>query len=281
MTSALIWDIDPAILRIGPLQIRYYGLLFALVLLGGFHFWKRYMQDRPYPESSVYPYFYWMTLFGILGARIGHCLFYEPERYLASPLSILKIWEGGLASHGGTIGLILGTVVYSYAKKIPFLVVIDGTTWAAAVAATLVRIGNFFNSEIVGKVTDLPWAVHFMRYPGDRGEFARHPTQIYEALIGLSVFLVLFFVDKRLKTRAPRGLLTGLFCTLYFTARFLIEYLKEPQGGIFPEDALDMGQYLSIPFVLFGLTMLALAWKNRRLEPSPASDEPEAPAAHG
>jgi len=256
-----VWDIDPTIFRWGPIQVRYYGLFFASVLLGGFYFWNRTMARRGYPEEMLYSYFYWMTILGIVGARVGHCLFYEPHRYLSDPVQILYIWKGGLASHGGTIGLILGTVIYAYIKRIPWLVVIDNTAFAAAIAATMVRVGNFFNSEIVGRVTDVSWAVIFPR-SFDGGRFARHPSQLYEAVIGAGVFLLIYYLDAKYKERRPRGLLAGAFLTVYFFWRFFVEYFKEYQtlaSGSF----LTMGQYLSIPFFVFGLGLLYMAWRDR------------------
>lgn len=256
-----VWNIDPTIFKWGPIQVRYYGLFFATVLLGGFYFWNRTMMRRGYPEEMLYSYFYWMTILGIVGARIGHCLFYEPSRYLADPLEILYIWKGGLASHGGTIGLILGTVVYSYIKRIPWLVVIDNTAFTAAIAATMVRIGNFFNSEIVGRVTDVSWAVIFPR-SFDGGRFPRHPSQLYEAAIGAFVFLLIYLIDAKFKERRPRGLLAGTFLTVYFLLRFLVENFKEYQA-LSQNSALTMGQYLSIPFFCFGLILLYMAYRDR------------------
>ena len=256
-----VWDVDPTILRLGPLQIRYYGLLFATGILIGFTLWRRSLERMNYPEDKIYSYFYYMTILGILGARFGHCLFYEPARYLANPIEMLYIWKGGLASHGGTIGLIIGSFVYAYAKRIPLLVVQDYTAWAAVTAATFVRIGNFFNSEIVGRVTDVPWAVHFPR-AFDGGRFARHPSQLYEAAMGLFIFVVLLIMDTKMKNRRPRGLLIGTFLVLYFAGRFVVEFFKEYQT-LSTSSALTMGQYLSIPFFLLGFVFLTIAWKDR------------------
>ncbi len=256
-----VWDIDPTIFRWGPIQIRYYGILFAVVLLTSFHFWKDFMQRKQYPEEKIYGYFYWLTIFGIIGARVGHCLFYEPMRYLSNPMEILYIWKGGLASHGGTIGIILGVTAYAFAKRIPWMVVADGASYTAACAATFVRIGNFFNSEIVGRPSDLPWAVVFPR-SWDGGRLARHPSQLYEAAMGLIILGVLYIVDHKLGNRRPRGLLIGLLLVLYFSGRFFVEFFKEYQTLSY-NSPLTMGQYLSIPFFLFGLIILGFAYKDR------------------
>lgn len=258
----MVWDIDPALLRIGPIEIRYYGVLFAMVLLGGFYFWQRTMKRRGWPDDVLYDYFYWMSILGIFGARIGHCLFYETERYLANPVEILMIWKGGLASHGGTIGLIIGSIIYARIKKIPYLVVCDSTAWAAAIAATLVRIGNFFNSEIVGRVTDVPWAMAFPR-SHFHDMLPRHPSQLYEALLGATIFVVLYLIDRKYKERRPRGLMVGVFLVLYFFGRFMVEFVKEYQTLDPATSPLTMGQYLSIPFFLAGFVYLYFAWKDR------------------
>ena len=257
-----VWDVDPVIVRLGGLQIRYYGLLFAMVLLVGFHFLKRHLMDRQVPEDKIYPAFYWFTLFGVIGARVGHCLFYEPERYLSHPLEILYIWKGGLASHGGTIGLILAMIVYSRLYKLPFTIVSDMVSYTAAIAATFVRLGNFMNSEIVGRASDVPWAMHFPRFD-DGGKFARHPSQLYEAAMGAAIFGVLYLIDRKFKTRAPRGLLIGTFLVLYFFGRFMVEFFKEYQTLNPESSSFTMGQYLSIPFFLLGWYFLFLAWKDR------------------
>ena len=270
--TPFIWDVDPTLLHLGPLQIRYYGLFFACVMLFGFHFWKRTMLRLGYPEEKIYPYFYWMTFLGVLGARLGHCFFYEPNIFLRHPLEILMIWKGGLASHGGTLGLIIGTYVVHRVNRIPWLVVMDNTAFAAALAAFFVRVGNFFNSEILGRQTDAPWAFAFPRVERDGAIIARHPTQLYEAGIGLFVFSIIYLVDRRLGNRRPRGLLGGLFLVLYFPLRFFVEFFKTEQADpsiLAPKDFVDftgpwtMGQFLSFPFFMGGVFMLYLAWRER------------------
>ncbi|RJO69664.1 MAG: prolipoprotein diacylglyceryl transferase [Myxococcales bacterium] len=256
-----VWDIDPVMLRLGPLQIRYYGLLFALLLLTGFHFFKVVLRRIGYPENMLYGYFYWVSICGILGARIGHCLLYEPSKYLSDPIEILYIWHGGLASHGGTAGIILGLTLYAYRNRIPWFIVADASAYSAAIAATLVRVGNFLNSEIVGRPSDLPWAMYFPRsgYPN----VPRHPSQIYEALIGASIFGLIYWLDHKFGNRKPRGILVGTFLVLYFFLRFMVEFVKEYQMLTPEESPLTEGQYYSIPFFIFGCVMLWHAWKDR------------------
>ncbi len=257
----LVWDIDPTIIRWGPIQIRYYGILFALTILIGFHFIKSILLRMNYPEERIYPAFYWIALGGVLGARIGHCLFYEPLRYLHNPLEILYIWKGGLASHGGTAGILAGTILFAIRNRIPIRVVLDTTTFGSAVAATFVRLGNFFNSEIVGRPTDLPWAIHFPR-SSVGGSLARHPSQLYEAALGAFIFVVMILIDRMLGNRRPRLLLTGTFLVIYFLGRFLIEFVKEYQA-LGTDSVLTMGQYLSIPWFFLGWVFLYFAWRER------------------
>lgn len=256
-----VWEIDPIIVKWGPIQIRYYGICFAFVLLTGIAMLHRHMRRLGYPEEIYLSAFYYLTAFLLIGARLGHCLFYESGRYLSNPLEILYIWKGGLSSHGATIGLILGAIFYAKLKRIPILIMGDTISWGAALASTFVRVGNFFNHEIIGRATDLPWAVHF-KYGWDQGKVARHPSQIYEAMIGTGVLIVLFIIDRKLGRRLPRGLLWGVFMTLYFPARFMVEYVKEYQT-LQSSSALTMGQYLSIPAFLLGLFILFLAYGER------------------
>ena len=256
-----MWDINPIIVAWGPIQIRYYGILFALVLIVGMYFWRRYLLEMKYPDENIYMYFYITTILGVVGARIGHCLFYEPARYLADPVEILFIWKGGLASHGGTIGILAAVFLYAFLYRIPFLVVADGASYGAVCAAMFVRLGNFFNSEIVGRVTDVPWAVRFPRC-FDRGMYARHPTQLYEFAYAFGIFIVLLVLNRKLGTRKPRGLMMGVFLVLYFLCRFMVEFVKEYQT-LAPDSPLTMGQYLSIPFFILGWVFLCFAWRER------------------
>jgi prolipoprotein diacylglyceryl transferase len=188
----------------------------------------------------------------VVGARLGHCLFYEPEKYLADPIEILKVWEGGLASHGAAIGVIIALWLYSRKTKQAFLWTIDRVVILAALAGTFIRLGNLMNSEIFGYQTDVPWAFVFKLVD----DVPRHPTQLYEALSYLTIFFFLLHLYyKQYKVLKP-GFLLGLFLILVFSARFFIEFLKEPQVGFETNMMLDMGQWLSIPFVLLGLFLL-------------------------
>lgn len=259
MEHGFVWDIDPVILHLGPLQLRYYGLIFASMLYIGFVIWRKQMTRGGYSMELAERFLIWGVLAVLIGARLGHCLFYEPERYLADPITILHFWKGGLASHGATIGLVVAMFLFCRKYKLRYLEVLDRMSMPSAVGAAAVRFGNFFNSEIVGRETDVPWAVDFVRYNNMMGEPStyRHPSQLYEFFMGLFVLLALYLADKFAgKEKRPLGLLAGLFLVLYFAGRFSVEYFKEYQT--LEQSTFTMGQYLSIvPFVA---GVLLLGW---------------------
>jgi len=259
--EGFVWGIDPTILVLGPLEIRYYGLLFACVVVTGYYLWQWQMRKVGYDEAVIIIFPYYIAILGIVGARLGHCLFYEPAYYLSNPTSIIKIWRGGLSSHGAVVGGLTAIFLYSHIKKIPWHIVLDSNAFVSALIATLVRIGNFMNSEIMGRITDLPWCVHFVRY-WDKGRYCRHPSQLYEASFGLAILVGLILLDRKLGKKRPPALLSGVFLVSYFFCRFFVEFFKEYQ--ILPSGStLTMGQYLSIPFFLMGVYLLVYAWKHR------------------
>ncbi|MBN2722730.1 MAG: prolipoprotein diacylglyceryl transferase [Deltaproteobacteria bacterium] len=265
------WDINPEIFRLGPLAVRYYGLLFVGVFLGGFYFLRWQMMRVGWKEEDVSDFIIPGMLAVILGARLGHVFFYEPGYYLSHPAQIIQFWKGGLASHGATLGLIVAIIYYAMRKKISIAEVADRFSFSAALGATLVRLGNFFNSEIVGRVTGGSWGVRFPRSHEDRAlAFAnqevplRHPSQLYEALMGAAIILVLYLTDKALGEKRPRGLLGAMFLSLYFTARFIVEFFKEYQTGLKEHHLLTMGQVLSIPLALAGYIWLFIAIKQNK-----------------
>ena len=268
------FDFDPTILTLGPLQIRYYGVIFAATLYTGFVLWRWQMVRGGYSRDVAEGFLVWGVVGVLAGARIGHCLFYHPGEYLSEPLSILFIWQGGLSSHGAAIGVVAALLLYAWRHDLAVIEVLDRVTMSGAVGAAGIRLGNFLNSEIVGRPTDLPWAVRFMRYE-DGGAFARHPSQLYEFALGVFVLLVLWLADRWAgREKRPRALLGGLFLVLYFTGRFLVEFVKEyhidslKQFPLLPGVALTMGQYLSILPIIGGVVMLVWVW--RRSGSSPA-----------
>ena len=207
--STITWNFDPEIFSIGNHGVRWYGLMIALALLAGYLIFKRYLRGDKLTSEMVDSLLVYIAVASIVGARLGHCFFYEPEYFLKNPLEILKIWKGGLASHGWAIGILLALWLYNRKFKIPFLWLMDRLVIVVALGAVFIRLGNFFNSEIYGLPTNLPWGVEFVRdrLYDSNGELlptvARHPTQLYEALSYLLIFIALF-VFYRKKNREIR-----------------------------------------------------------------------------
>lgn len=254
---AVNWAPSPEIFSIGPLTIRYYSLLFVSGFIIGYYIFSWFFKREGVPPRILENLLYTLLISTMVGARLGHCLFYEPEYYLARPIEILKVWEGGLASHGGAIAILLAMwwFVKKYGRKydFDFLWLMDRLGIATALAGMMIRLGNLMNSEIYGNPTDLPWGFIFTL----RGETVpKHPTQLYEALAYLSLFLILLFVYKQFLPKLKRGTLFALFLIGLFAARFFIEFVKEPQVAFEQTMSLNMGQWLSIPFILGGVALL-------------------------
>ncbi len=287
--DAFIWNINPTIAHLGPFQLRYYGLIFATMLYIGFVIWKKQALRGGYSVEIADKYLMWGVIGVLAGSRIGHCFFYEPERYLSNPISILYFWKGGLSSHGATIGVILSLIFFSLKYKLGVFETLDRMTMPSAVGAAAVRLGNFFNSEIVGRPTDLPWAVRFplndcRSLQPCEAAVPRHPTQLYEFAFGMFVLLSLYLADKIAgKEKRPVGMMTGLFLGLYFFGRFMIEFVKEYQAEweVEASKGLTAGQYLSIIPCVVGIGIFIYAVKaqkhNRNYTASLAS--PATPSA--
>lgn len=256
------WNVNPEIFRIGGFAVRWYGLLFASSFFFGYlilHkvFKKENINIKYLDELTTY-----MIIGTIAGARLGHCFFYEPQYYLQHPWKILMIWEGGLASHGAAIGIIVTILIFSYVKKVSFLWVMDRVVIVVALSGFLIRMGNLMNSEIFGIPTSLAWGFRFPRASDFPEAFVpRHPTQLYEGLSYLLIFLLLWWLYNKKEGKPPRGLLFGLFLILVFGVRFLIEFIKEPQEGFEKSMILNMGQLLSIPLIITGAILVYLAIK--------------------
>lgn len=277
----LVWDIDPVIIELGPaLAVRYYGVFFALVFIGGFLLFRWQVLRGGGTEDDAYNFLMPGVLGVVVGARLGHVLFYNLERALSDPWWVFKIWEGGLSSHGATIGLIAALAYYSWRYRKPFWECADRFSFSAALGATLIRLGNFFNSEIVGRVTGGDYGIKFPRFdyglPLSLVPY-RHPSQFYEAALGILVLTVLLLVDRRYGEKRPRGLPAALFLICYFSARFLVEFFKERH--IIPDSfPLSMGQLLSIPGILLGAWILKRALTRPQpagWPPYPALKQPE------
>jgi len=254
-SSYLFWDTEPQIFSFGDFGIGWYGIFFASGFYFGFHIMRWVCSREGKSIATIDTIFIYMVLGAVLGARLAHCLFYEPGYYLTNPLEIIMIWKGGLASHGGVVGMLIA--MYIYAKRtadITFLWLLDRMTLVIALGSFFIRCGNFFNSEIVGVPTSVPWAVVFSRFD----LLPRHPAQLYEAIVYLLLFVVLLFLYIKQKEKIKPGFMMGLLMVVIFGSRFLIEFIKIPQESFEPLLGLNMGQWLSIPVIMLGLYLLLL-----------------------
>lgn len=252
----ITWDFSPELFTIGPVTPRWYGLLFASGFLFGLFMVRRMFKEENIPEPWLDKAFMYIVIGGVVGARLGHVFFYDWDYYSQHLAEIPAIWRGGLASHGGAIGVLLAVWLFSVrVSKKPMLWLLDKIVVPTALAGCFIRLGNFFNSEIVGTPYDGPLAVLFVRAYPPLNEVPRHPVQLYEAACYLAIFVILYFVYWRTEKRKKQGYIFGLFLALVFGARFWLESYKNSQGGL--EEAvnntLSTGQILSIPFVLIGL----------------------------
>lgn len=259
----MVWNADPVIVTLGPLTIRWYGLLFIVGFLIAFEGMKRIFRRDGYPTGVLDSLLVHIMLGTIIGARLGHCLFYEPGYFLSHPLEIFAVWKGGLASHGGFIGVFVGTWLFARKQKMPFLYLLDKVSMFALLSGAFIRLGNFMNSEIIGKPTDVPWAVVFSRIDPN----PRHPTQLYESLAYFLVSLSALAIERRAKGKLPIGFSFGYILTFGFLARFIIEFFKENQEAFEQSMTLNMGQLLSLLPVAIGIVLLFGSWKNRKTEP--------------
>lgn len=259
-----VWDFSPEIFRIdvfgrefGP---RYYGLMFVAGFTIGYFYIKNIFHKAGRNIAVEIPMLLNHLLVGtIVGARLGHCLFYDPAYYLSNPLDILKVWEGGLASHGGYIGVFVSVMIFLYrVKGLSFMWLMDRIAPPALLTGAFIRIGNFFNSEIIGKPTDAPWGVVFARL-GEGYEDPRHPSMLYESFGYFLIAFLLFFLVKRYGDSWKSGRILGVTFALGWTWRFLVEFTKINQSSWEDGLVLNMGQLLSIPFIIIGILMF-LGW---------------------
>lgn len=270
---SIVWDFDPVLVSIGSFDIRYYGLMWALAILIGAKFFDNFCKREGLPSTVSESIFIYGTLGTILGARLGHCLFYDPMEYLKAPWTIITGFrDGGLASHGAAIGLLVGLWLFSRRNKLPYIWSLDRIMIPVGIGGAIVRLGNLFNSEIFGTATTLPWGFEFVRSGLWVKEFAPaavHPTQIYEALCYLITFAILcwLYYAKDLARRRP-GILFGIGLLGTFLTRFFIESIKIEQEPFEQGWALNMGQWLSIPFVILGAYMIWRGYKNPVVEPA-------------
>lgn len=259
-------NIDPVIVQIGPLAVHWYGLGYVFGILFAWWYAKRLVTDTrlwadgatPMKPEDIDDFLVWAAIGVVLGGRTGYVLFYDLPRYLANPLDIIAVWQGGMSFHGGLLGVTLAMFLFAHKRGILVWSLIDVVAAGVPVGLGLVRIANFINSELWGRVSDVPWAVVFP----NGGPFARHPSQLYEALAeGLVLFLVLrFLTHSRLRLKTP-GFVAGAFVAGYGAARIVVEFFREPdqQIGYLFGGWLTMGMVLSLPMVMIGLWLMLTA----------------------
>lgn len=283
MLSFITWNVDPELFTLFGREIRWYGLFWVIGLIVAVYIVQRIFDREKLPEKWFDSLFIYMMLGIILGARLGHCLFYEPAYYLANPLEILKIWEGGLASHGGVAGIIIA--VWLYSKNVTHKSMIwtfDRVIVPTGFTAAMIRLGNLMNHEIYGAPTSQPWGFRFIENIGAwKAGMAEpifsapsHPTQIYEALVYLLVFAVTMYLFWKTDAKKKQGLLIGIAMIMIFVSRFFIEYIKEVQveSEILMREntGLILGQWLSIPFIIWGIWLVWNAFRKKNND----SDDP-------
>jgi phosphatidylglycerol---prolipoprotein diacylglyceryl transferase len=254
----LVWNMAPEIVQFGPLRIRWYGLFFALGFLSGYEIMARFYRREGRPLESLSSLVVYLFLGTIIGARLGHVLFYQPDYYLAHPSEILMIWHGGLASHGGFAGVMIAIFLYlKRYRDMNFLQLADRLAIPCLLAATLIRIGNFFNSEILGTPSNQPWAIVFARVDN----IPRHPAMLYEAGAYLLAFCALYVAYMKTTVSQFPGRILGMTLVICFIARFMIEFVKENQVPFEEHLVLNMGQLLSIPFIVAGAYLIYVSCK--------------------
>lgn len=297
----ITWNVDPVLLHLGPLDIRWYGLLWAVGIYLAYLVQVRFYKHEHYPDAWTDKLFMWIVLGTIIGARLGHCWFYEWHQvtdpalarycqymdistdpvqifgwtieyrnpYIEHPFKLLKIWEGGLASHGGAIGIILASMLicrFEFSKEPKYysswIWVLDRLCIGAALTGAAIRLGNLFNSEIYGGPTSLPWGFIFVR---DGQTVPCHPTQIYEMLYCMVAFGICWWMYWRRQAYRREGLLIGTFLTIIFGTRFVLEFIKNNQEAFEANHLLNMGQVLSIPFIVLGIWLIVRSYRKPQL----------------
>ena len=275
---AIHWNIDPVLLHLGPISLRWYSLLFVSGFIFGWYMVRSFYRREGVDERLLDPLLYAMLISVIVGARLGHCIFYDPQYYFGSWQGFLEVfqpWKGGLASHGGAIGIIIGLLWYvnKYGKKegFDFFWLADRIVLVVCFAGACIRLGNFFNSEIIGYNTTLPWGIVFDR-TGDPNP--KHPTMLYEALTYLTMGVVMIWLYRKKLDKLYRGELFGIFLTFCFGMRGLLEFTKAPSVTVFTigDVVINMGHLLSFPFAIAGIAFWI--WSVKRGVPATIQRQP-------
>ena len=273
----ILWNPDLEAFGFGPFSIRWYSLMWLIGLALAYLMVRWLYKKQNIPNEKFEPLFIYCFMGILIGARLGHCIFYQPDYFLTSWKGVIEMFlpikitaDGwhmtgyqGLASHGGTLGLILALLLYVRQLKVPAWTVLDNIAIATGITACCIRIGNLMNSEIVGKITDesLPWAFWFVQNDGAQNVVLRHPGQLYEAIAYALLFLIMIILYKKMPQKVGTGFYFGLCLAYIFTFRFFIEYFKEVQEAFEQGLPFDMGQILSIPFIVIGVYYMVKAKK--------------------
>jgi phosphatidylglycerol:prolipoprotein diacylglycerol transferase len=262
MTLHILWDIDPDIFTLPIIDhpIRWYGLFFAVVFLISQQIMYFIYRKEGRPVKEIDTLTIYMVVATIVGARLGHVLFYDPIHYFQNPHKIFMIWEGGLASHGGVIGILIAIYLFARKTNVNYLWALDRVSIVASLTFCVIRLGNLMNSEMIGTPTNLPWAFVF----ASKDAIPRHPAQLYEAIHYFIWFIILFWVWYTKRDRMKNGFLFGCSLIILFSLRFVDEFFKLNQEQFEEEMMLNMGQILSIPFILTGIVILAISIGKKR-----------------
>lgn len=287
ISLAVTWTVDPVLFSLGPVSVRWYGMMFVVGFFIGYKIMERIFRHEGVPEKWLGILLIYVVIATIVGARLGHCFFYEWDYFSKHPVEILYTWNGGLASHGGTIGLMIAVILFSvFTTKRNPLWTFDRLVIPIALVGALIRMGNLMNHEIYGYPTDLPWGFQFVAnvnawMAGADPIYTEpsHPTQIYEALCYLALFGLLMWMYWKKNAGERPGLIFGVFFVWLFTSRFLIEFIKNPQEAFEVGMTLNMGQWLSLPFILMGIGLIiyslnARPFKIRYPDKFPPENEP-------
>ncbi len=250
-----VWDIDPVAISVGFVKVRWYGLMFASAFISSYLLMNWIYEKEGKNQEEIDDLLWYAAIGTIVGARLGHCLFYNPDYYFSNPLKILAIWEGGLASHGAIAGIIIALYFFQRRVESPYSWFIDRVAIVSALGACFIRLGNFFNSEIYGIPATVPWAIVFQQIDMS----PRHPVQLYEAICYLLIFVLLFTLYRTVIDKIRPGVIFATSLVAVFSSRFFLEFVKTKQAAYASEFWMSTGQMLSIPFALAGLFYIVFA----------------------